>query len=86
MAKRHIKKICFVVSTEMSAFSFLLPHIKEMSIDHDVSVVVNTKNVDLFKDKGVKVTVIPVTINREIRLLSDAKNLITLYYLFKKTL
>ena len=83
MAEKQIKKICFVVSAEMQAIAFLLPHIKNLSGYYSISIVLNTKNDNFLQEINPKISVFPIFLEREINLISDIKSLIKLYLLFK---
>jgi glycosyltransferase involved in cell wall biosynthesis len=79
------KKICFVVSSPLTAKAFLINHIQELSSIFDVYLVANFENglETLFKEvpiKGWKNIVIP----RDINLIDDFKALLQLRTYFSK--
>lgn len=57
---------------------FLLNHIKVLSGDYDITVVVNTKHNDFLSKLGIDAKVIPLEIDRKINLISDLICLIML--------
>ena len=73
-----------MIAAEITAKAFLLDHIRAMERHFDVSVVVNTDNVDFLKPFGIEVPVIAVGIERKISITSDIKALYMLYWLFRR--
>lgn len=78
------QKICFVLTSELAVKSFLLNHIKALSSDYNITVVVNTKSHDFLSKLGVDAKVIPLEIDRKINLLSDLICLISLIRLIRE--
>ncbi len=75
-----MQKICFVVSTPVTASVFLAPHFKELSKFYDIDVISNFNN---FKAKpSAHFSEIQIPIFRKINLVNDLKTLIRLMYLF----
>lgn len=77
------KKICFVATAEMAIETFLLEHIRELAKHCDVTVILNATDPGFLKDaRGVRV--IPVAIEREIRLWRDCRALTKLISIFRR--
>ena len=79
-----MKKICFVVSGPMAALVFLLPHIKTLSLNYQISMVANTIENDLLQRNGVNVQITYVPIQRFINILADFRALILLFFLYRR--
>lgn len=79
------KKICFVVSSPLTAAAFLVNHIKALSDFYDVYLVANFDNVnpDIFKNVPLK-AIKDINILRNINLFSDTKTLFALRKYFKE--
>lgn len=78
------KKLCYVVSAEMTAKSFLLPHIKGLQNEMDIFLIANTSNPGFMGSEVLALTVIPVSIARKPSLLQDVAALWRLFNLFRK--
>ena len=79
------KRIYFVATVDFVINTFLLNHIKTLSQHFDVTVIVNTDDpVFLFK-QGINVKVIPLSISRNIHILSDIACLVRLISIFIKS-
>ncbi|WP_052880197.1 glycosyltransferase [Vibrio coralliirubri] len=79
MIKR--KKIAFIVSSPMTITSFLLSHIKSLSLEYDVYVIANCESeVSIPNAKEV----INVRIERDIKLFYDLKAVLKLVKVLKK--
>ncbi|OGQ54835.1 MAG: hypothetical protein A3J24_01195 [Deltaproteobacteria bacterium RIFCSPLOWO2_02_FULL_53_8] len=81
MKKR--RKICIVVSSEMTVRAFLMRHIAALSEKYDVSVVVNTSNTAFLKQLGLSANLVSIPIERKISPLKDLYALLRLAKLFK---
>jgi glycosyltransferase involved in cell wall biosynthesis len=79
------RKLCFVVTAEFAVRAFLLTHIRTLSKFYDITLVVNTKNVNFLKDLGVNVEVLCIPLERRINFLKDIKTLYQLYFFFKNS-
>lgn len=77
-----MKKICFVLTSEFAVKAFMCEHLVVLSQQFDVSLVVNTKNKYLMSDLELNVTLIPMSIKREIHLWLDFLCLLKLIGLF----
>jgi glycosyltransferase involved in cell wall biosynthesis len=78
------KRLCFVVSSPMSVVSFLLPHIKLLSEEFNISIVANTTELDLLTKYGVDVKIHPIVIQRSVSFVADTWALISLIRYFRK--
>jgi glycosyltransferase involved in cell wall biosynthesis len=79
------KKICFVVSSPITAKAFLINHIKELSKDHDVYLAANFENEDetAFKETPLK-EIIHLPIYRNVHILKDIETLLKVIKYFRK--
>ena len=77
-----MKKICFVVTIEFAVKAFLLNHLRALSKVYDVTVVVNTNNPNFLAEQGINAKVVPLTIARDISLITDISCLLQLVKLF----
>ena len=84
MNSQSPKKIYFVASVETAVNAFLFNHLKHLSSDFDITVIVNTDDPDFLIRKGLNVKVIPLKITRDIKLISDFCCLFFLVFLFFK--
>ena len=78
-----MKKVCIVVSSEMTVRAFLLDQISALSRIYNVSVVANTGNRDLMRGFGIEAAVLPILIERKISPLRDVSALFRLCRLFQ---
>jgi glycosyltransferase involved in cell wall biosynthesis len=78
------KKICILVSSEMTIKAFLLDQIAALSNRYDVSVVLNTNDRYFFDTFGIRADVFPVRIERKISPWQDVKAFFYLFHLFKQ--
>jgi glycosyltransferase involved in cell wall biosynthesis len=79
-----MKKICFVVSSPLTALAFLLPHLKTLSCNYEIYVVANTREVDLLQRNGVDITITYIPIHRCISVLADLYALFLLYFFYRR--
>jgi len=79
-----MKKICFVVSSEMTVTSFLLDQIAALGRLYEVSVVVNTRDPGFLVTHGIGARVFPVPVKRRVSLLGDFLALASLVGLFRE--
>lgn len=77
-----MKKICFVLTSELTVKVFLLNHLLALSKSYDVTVITNSSNLSFLTEVGVIVKVIPLAIARDINLFSDFSSLIKLIKIF----
>ena len=90
MQKKSIKKkLAFVVSSPMTVEAFLLPHIKFLSADFDITVFANFAATDKeLKVLNLNITFVSIRIERNISILRDFLGLIQLarYFYVEKYL
>lgn len=79
-----MKKICFIVTAEFVVKAFLLNHLYALSKIYEVTLIVNTSNPNFLLERGVNVKVIPLSIARDISLISDFSCLIQLIKIFNQ--
>ncbi len=77
-------KVFFVATVESTIHSFLITHLKSLSLRYEVTLIVNTSNPYFLKKYGLKIKVIPINILRKINLFSDIFCVITLIKIFYK--
>ena len=79
------KKICFVVSSPITAKAFLINHIKALSVFYDVYLIANFENqsTDFFNNLPLK-EIKNISIARDIHLFQDLKALLELRSYLKK--
>lgn len=78
------KRVCIVVSNEMTIKTFLLEHLKLLCTEFELSVVANTNCEFLRNEYKLKVNTIKIPINRNINIYYDLVSFVRLYLLFKK--
>jgi glycosyltransferase involved in cell wall biosynthesis len=78
------QKICFVLTAEFAVKVFLLNHLRALSEFYDVTVIVNTNNPNFLEERDVKAKVVPLTIARDINIISDFICLIQLIKIFRQ--
>ncbi len=77
------KKVCFIVSSPITAKAFLLEHIKVLSTEFDVYLVANFENEQQKNISPYLCKVFDIKIERNINILKDLKALKTLKKLLK---
>jgi len=78
-----MKKLCFVVSSPMSAQAFLTPHFRVLQEKYALSLVANTQDRALLRRQGVELDILFAPIERPIWLRRDLLALWVLYRLFR---
>ncbi|WP_300565254.1 glycosyltransferase [Flavobacterium sp.] len=79
------KRICFIVSSPLTAKAFLLKHFEVLSEEFDISLIANFENEDLSFFKNVPlVHVESIGIHRSINIIQDIKSLLNLRSYLKK--
>lgn len=78
------EKICFVVSSPMTAQAFLSGHIAALAKHHPVDLVVNAPEQSAVGDIQAHARIIPAPIRRRIEPLADLAALLRLYGLFRR--
>jgi len=79
-----LKKICFIVDTQITANAFLLNHLKELSLSYQVSICLNKSLYPLsleFEDHGVRIIDIPI--ERKFSFSSDLLTLLKLLFILR---
>lgn len=76
------KNICFVLTAEFSVRAFLLNHLRALAETYDVTVIVSTNNPNFLSDLGIKASVIPLKIARDINIYADLTALVKLIHIF----
>lgn len=77
-------RICFVVSSPMTARAFLRGHLVALSARYAIDLAVDAENADELRDIRDHATVLPVRIRRQIAPLADLKALVRLFVLFRR--
>ena len=78
------KRICFVVSSPMTARAFLRGHLAALSGRYAIDLVVDAESADELGDIRDHATVLPVRIRRQIAPMADLKALVRLFVLFRR--
>ncbi len=78
-----MKRLCFVVSSEMTAKVFLVEQIRALSAHYRVDLVANTSNPGFLRPYGLETEVIPLAIERKVGLVRDLRTLLQLYGTFR---
>ncbi|CAM8360632.1 glycosyltransferase [Candidatus Methylopumilus planktonicus] len=83
--KLHLQKrrLCFVATAEFAVNSFLINHLRVLTNEFDITLLVNTENINFLKKYEIDVKVISIPIERRINLLKDFIVLYRLYQIFK---
>ncbi len=77
-------RICFVVSSPMTARAFLRGHLAALSAKYAIDLAVDAESADELGDIRDHATVLPVRIRRQIAPLADLKALVRLFVLFRR--
>jgi glycosyltransferase involved in cell wall biosynthesis len=78
------KKLCFIVSSEITVRTFLLEHIRELCALYDLYLIVNSDCKFLNEEHKLDVNVIKININRSINVFCDVISLLELTSCFLK--
>jgi glycosyltransferase involved in cell wall biosynthesis len=73
------KKVCFIVSAEITVKAFLIDYIAQMRKAHDIVLIVNTKDPDSLRELSGDISVVPISIERKINIIHDLCTLCSLY-------
>jgi glycosyltransferase involved in cell wall biosynthesis len=79
-----MKKICVVVSSDLTVKAFLLNHLRALSKRYEVTVVANTAKKEFLKQFGIEADVVQVLIERKPSPLRDVMAVWHLYRLFRQ--
>lgn len=77
-------RVCVVVAAEATARAFLVPHLRRLQRDFDLTVVAHTGDTEFLRPLGVEATVVPIAIERPISLRHDVLALAALTRLFRR--
>ena len=77
-------RICFVVSSPLTARAFLRGHLAALSGRYVIDLAVDAESADELGDIRDHATVLPVRIRRQIAPLADLKALVRLFVLFRR--
>lgn len=82
-AREGRRRICYVVSSEMTVAAFLRPHIARAAERYEVAVAANTKDDGLLAGLGLDADLLKVPLARDIRPLQDLRALWHLFHAFR---
>lgn len=77
-------RVCYVISTVMTAKAFLIDQLTAIAASYDVIVVANESNPDSLREIGLNVPVHHIAIARQPSLMKDLKAVAELYRFFRK--
>lgn len=77
------RRICFVVTSEITATAFLVDQIRSTASQYQVCVALNTNDPSFLDAYGISAEVVPFPIERRIHPFADLKALIILWRLFR---
>jgi glycosyltransferase involved in cell wall biosynthesis len=78
------KKICFVVTLELSVRVFLTGHMRLLQDMFDLTLIVNTGDSHFLEPYDIRARIIPLGISRTITPFHDLRCLVDLYRIFRK--
>jgi glycosyltransferase involved in cell wall biosynthesis len=84
METDSMKRICVVVSSELTVKAFLINHLRALSKSYAVTVVANTADAQFLRPYGIEAEVTPVLIERKPTLHLDMLAVWHLYQLFRR--
>ncbi len=73
-----------MLTAEFVVTAFLLNHLRALAGLYDITVIVNTRNPNFLAEQGIKATVIPIAIPRDIDLFHDFGALFKLIKIFNQ--
>ena len=77
------RRICVVVASEMTVRAFLVRQLRAMQSEYDLTVVVNTANVDLLHELGIEGRLAAIAIERRVSIRRDLAALWSLFRLLR---
>jgi glycosyltransferase involved in cell wall biosynthesis len=80
----HPAKLCFVVSSPLTAKAFLSGHIAALGQHYAIDLVVSTSNAGDLGDIPAHARIVPLSIQRKVMPLADLAALLRLYLLFRQ--
>jgi len=78
------KKLCLIVSSELTVKSFLLNHIQALSKEYDTNIIVNTNDINFLSKYNLNVKIFAVKIQRKISIYKDIISFIKILSIFNK--
>jgi glycosyltransferase involved in cell wall biosynthesis len=78
-----VKRLCFVVASELTATAFLLDQLGALSQRYRVCLVVNTADPQFLERRGVDVEVVPLPLQRRLSPVQDARHLLGLWSILR---
>jgi glycosyltransferase involved in cell wall biosynthesis len=78
------KRVCLVTTSVLIVRFFLIPHLRRLSERYDVTLVVNTENVEFLREYRLGVRVLPIAIERQVSPIRDLLALVRLTALFRR--
>ncbi len=78
------KRVCLVTTSVLIVRFFLIPHLRRLSERYDVTLVVNTENIEFLREYGLGVRVLPIAIERRVSPIRDLLALVRLTALFRR--
>lgn len=79
-----MKKICFVLTSDIAVKAFLLNHLQALTCKYEISVIVGTDHPSFLAELGIPARVIPMPIARKIHPLHDIKSFFELVWHLRK--
>lgn len=77
------KKIAIVMTSVLQVKFFMIPHIKALSLEYDVTLILKNDYPDILKELNLSARVLQINIARKINPLNDLCTLFSLFFLFK---
>lgn len=79
-----MKRVCIVVSAEMTLRAFLMDQLRALGEAYDLSVVANSHDDAFLRQAGIRARLLPVAIERPISPAADLAALLKLILLFRR--
>jgi len=76
-------RICMVVAAEATLRAFLIPHLRALQSEYDITVVANVTNPELLKEAGLRGSLVPIRIERRVSPWADLRAVWRLYRLLR---
>lgn len=78
------KKICVIATVEIPIRAFLVPHLRSLQHNYDITVVLNTQDPGFLKPYGISATVVPFALHRKIAPFQDLCAFFNLILFFRR--
>ena len=78
------KKICWVVASPLTIHFFLMGHIAELSKEFELTIITSVDDLNFLKNIEGNIKVISLPIERNVSVLKDFKNLVQLFFIFRR--